>query len=140
MASRLHVAMLLSAIGLSAGAHSERREDGLRLEFDFSTEIVNNMAGFPGSDAVAGCSTDSAFGIDPARCGVGILAEPYDNYKFPDGTEKYPNSPTSWPEWSSITGPFIYYTNGASNEFYIDLNNCGAPLPAAPLPHSAASG
>ena len=51
--------MLLSLIGLSAGAHSERREDGLRLEFDISTEIVNNMAGFPGSDAVAGCSTDS---------------------------------------------------------------------------------
>ena len=59
MASRLHVAMLLSAIGLSAGEHSERREDGLRLEFAFSTEIVNNMAGFPGSDASAGCSTDS---------------------------------------------------------------------------------
>ena len=53
MESRVHAAMLLSLIGLSAGEHSERREDGLRLEFDISTEIVNNMAGFPGSDASA---------------------------------------------------------------------------------------
>ena len=59
MESRVHAAVLLSLIGLSAGAHSERREDGLRLEFAFSTEIVNNMAGFPGSDASDGCSSDS---------------------------------------------------------------------------------
>ena len=59
MASRLHAAVLLSAIGLSAGVHSGRRLDGLKLEFDFSTEIVNNMAGFPGSDASDGCSSDS---------------------------------------------------------------------------------
>ena len=70
-----------------------------------------------------------------------MLSEPYDRYIYSDGTVKYPNAPTSWPEWSSITGPFIYTTDdGVSNEFYIDLNNCGAPLPAAPLPHSAASG
>lgn len=59
MASRLHAAVLLSAIGLSAGAHSGDRLDGLKLQFDFSTEIVNNMAGFPGSDASDGCSSDS---------------------------------------------------------------------------------
>ena len=65
MASRLHAAVLLSAIGLSlsAGVHSWSRLDGLKLEFAFSTEIVNNMAGFPGSDASDkfshGCSSDS---------------------------------------------------------------------------------
>ena len=59
MESRVHAAMLLSLIGLSAGEHSESRKDGLRLEFDISTEIVNNMAGFPGSDASDGCSSDS---------------------------------------------------------------------------------
>ena len=58
-ARQLHAAVLLSAIGLSAGVHSERRLDGLKLEFAFSTEIVNNMAGFPGSDASDGCSSDS---------------------------------------------------------------------------------
>mmetsp|Transcript_929 Transcript_929/g.3140 ORF Transcript_929/g.3140 Transcript_929/m.3140 type:complete len:644 (-) Transcript_929:1084-3015(-) len=118
MESRLHVAMLLSLIGLSAGEHSERREDGLRLEFDLSTEIVNNMAGFPGSDASAGCSTDSAFGISSARCGIGILSEPYDAVKYPD-------APGSWPEGSSITGPFIWADGAYSgNEYYIDLNSC----------------
>jgi len=70
-----------------------------------------------------------------------MLSEPYDRYIYSDGTVKYPNAPTSWPEWSSITGPFNWGSGANSGkEFYIDLNNCGAPLPAAPLPHSAASG
>ena len=111
--------MLLSAIGLSAGAHL----DGLHLQFDFSTEIVNNMAGFPGSDASDGCSSDSAFEIKSGRCGIAILADPYPTY--PDGTDKYPDAPASWPEGSSITGPFTWADGDYSGqEFYIDLNNC----------------
>ena len=60
-----------------------------------------------------------------------MLSEPYDRYIYSDGTVKYPNAPTSWPEGSSITGPFIW---GSGEEFYIDLNNCGAPLPSCPSP------
>ena len=59
MASRLHAAVLLSEIGLSAGAHPKRPLDGFLLRFASSTEIVNNMAGFPGGDATKGCSSDS---------------------------------------------------------------------------------
>ena len=55
--------------------------------------------------------------------------------------DMYPEAPYSWPETSSITGPYSE-TDGKNKlwEFYIDLNNCSAPLPACPLLHGAPCG
>ena len=129
--------LLLSLLAIAAlcplavaGDETCGRSDGLHLDFAFSVEIVNNMAGFPGSDASDGCFSDSALGGRTDRCGIGIISATYK-------TAKYPDAPNSWPEGSSITGPFIW---GSGWEYYIDLNNCGAPLPAAPLLHGARRG